>query len=178
MPDYMLIVRSLYCLEVIRNMPAHKNPTLVHNFIESPDPDGGKSIRYACIHRKNYDLTNSNRALAHLKECPLYLRKQANSVEEPLERPLKRQMTLQLGLPSLSNAKKQKLDQAAALAVYMGARPFALFDECYMRQFIEMLSDSLYKPLHRRQIGGPLLDQTYERLERQIMDLLDKQTYL
>jgi hypothetical protein len=43
-------------LKVIANTPAHKNPLLIQNFIESPDPDGGKSIRYACIHcKKSYE---------------------------------------------------------------------------------------------------------------------------
>jgi hypothetical protein len=87
-------------------------------------------------------------------------------------------MTLQLGVPSLSNAKKQKLDRAAALAVYMGARPFALFDECYMRQFIDLVSDSLYKPPFSRRIGSDLLDEAYKQLRGQIMNLLDKQTSL
>jgi len=27
-------------------MPTHKNPLLVHNFKEDPDPNGGKLLRY------------------------------------------------------------------------------------------------------------------------------------
>jgi hypothetical protein len=58
----------------------------------------------------------------------------------------------------------------------MGARPFALFDKCYMRQLTDPVSDSLYKPPFSRRIGGDLLNETYKRLRGQIMDLLDMQT--
>jgi hypothetical protein len=47
-----------------------------------------------------------------------------------------------------------------------------------MKQFIKLLSDSLYKPPSARRIRGDLLDKTYKQLQGQIMDLLDKQTYL
>jgi hypothetical protein len=125
-------------------MPAHKNPLLVHNFNQGPDPDGGKSEKYTCLHCKTYSRTNSNRALEHLKTCQKYLlSKDSSSSNTPFERPAKRQQTFQFGVPTLSNAKKQKLDREAALAVYMGARPFALFDDYYMRIFVDLLSRDL-----------------------------------
>jgi hypothetical protein len=166
-PTNILVVCSLYCLEVIEIMPANKNPLLVRNFKEGPDPDGGKSEKFTCLHCKTYSRTNSSRALEHLKTCQKYLLSGAlssSSSTTPSERPTKRQQTFQLGVPTLSNAKKQKLDRAAALAVYMGARPFALFDDYYMRTFVDLLSDSLYKALSRRWIGGDLLDKIYKEL--------------
>jgi hypothetical protein len=42
------------------------------------------------------------------------------------KQPAKRQQTLQFGVQAISKTKKQKLDHAAAMAVYIGARPFAL----------------------------------------------------
>jgi hypothetical protein len=34
-----------------------------------------------------------------------------------------------------------------------------------MRQFVDLVSNSLYKPLFSRQIGGDLLDETYKQLQ-------------
>ena len=91
------------------------------------------------------------------------------------ERPAKRQQTLQLGVQSFSHAKKQKLDSAAALAVYMGVRPFALWEDTYMRKFIDLLLDSLYKAPYRQVIGGELLLKAYEDVRGKVLSLLDQQ---
>jgi hypothetical protein len=45
--------------------------------------------------------------------------------------PLKRQQTLQLRVQSIPRAKKQKLDSVAALAVYITARLFRLWEDKY-----------------------------------------------
>jgi hypothetical protein len=93
-------------------------------------------------------------------------------------RPAKRQQTLSLGVHSISKEKKDKLDSAAALAVYMSARPFRLWEDKYFRQLISLLSDNLYIPPHRDDIGGVLLDQTYLKVRHQVLDILDHESSL
>jgi hypothetical protein len=70
----------------------------------------------------------------------------------------KRQQTLSLGVHSISKEKKDKLDSAAALAVYMSACLFRLWEDKYFRQLISLLSDNLYTPPYRDDIGRVLLD--------------------
>jgi hypothetical protein len=94
------------------------------------------------------------------------------------ERPAKRQATLQLGVQTLSQAKKEKLDSAAAMAVYIGARPFALFEELHMRRFINILSDELYTPPHRHAISGDLLSVAYDEVRGKVLHLLNQQETL
>ena len=57
--------------------------------------------------------------------------------------------------------QKRKLDSMATMAVYMGARPFQLWEDPYMRDFIIAATDNLYRPPNRILIGGDLLDQQY-----------------
>jgi hypothetical protein len=183
MSTSILIVWSLYRSKVIKIMPAHKNPVLLHNFIEARDPEGGKSEKYTCIHCKSYSCTNSKRAIEHLTKCPQYHQSLPTSLSnslpnEPLEQPVKQQLTFQLEASTLSNIKKQKLDRAAALAIYMGAHPFTLFDDYYIRQFISLLSDSLYTTPNRRQISNDLLDEIYQDLQSKILSLLEQQKSL
>jgi hypothetical protein len=72
-------------------------------------------------------------------------------------RPSKMQQIIQLRVQSIPRAKKQKLDSAAALAVYMTARPIRFWEDKYFRAFVGLLSDFLYIPPHRDKIGGDLL---------------------
>jgi hypothetical protein len=105
-------------------MPAVKNPLINLYFSERPGPDGAKYPILACKHCK-WAKTNTQQALTHLDVCLGYtkmLSEQAKSSDQPL----KRQQTLQLRVQSIPRAKKQKLDSAAALAVYITARPFCL----------------------------------------------------
>ena len=46
----------------------------------------------------------------------------------------------------------------AAMAVYMRARPFQLFEEAYMKEFILAISDGVYLPPTHQSIGGDLLE--------------------
>jgi hypothetical protein len=153
-------------LNVTTIMPPTKNP-LLSQFTERPGPGNQKSLVLACKHC-SWTGTNTHRAVNHIEsDCLGYMHSS--------ERPAKRQQTLQLGVQSLSHAKKQKLDSAAALAVYMGARPFALWEDTYMRKFIDLLSDSLYKPPYRQVIGGELLLKAYEDVRGKVLSLLDQQ---
>jgi hypothetical protein len=125
-------------------MPRSKDPFLSANFTERLSEDGGKCSILACNYCQ-WTSTNPKRAQDHHKDCKKRLRTKQPLFGQ-LKRPEKRQQTLQLGILSLSKAKKQKLDSVAALAIYIGARLFALFDNQHMRAFIDLLLDNLYTP--------------------------------
>jgi hypothetical protein len=59
------------------------------------------------------------------------------------------------------------------MAVYMGARPFALFKELHIRGFINILSDELYTLPHRYAISRDLLSATYNKVQGKVLYLLD-----
>jgi hypothetical protein len=109
-------------------MPPTKNPLLSSHFTERPSTDRGKCPVLACNHCK-WTRTNTKRAIEHFTEddCP----GNPFNDKDPSERPTKRQQNLQFGVATLSRSKKQKLYSAAALAIYMGARPFSLWDDPY-----------------------------------------------
>ena len=60
----------------------------------------------------------------------------------------------------------------AAKAIYIRTRPFQLYEESYMKDFIQAVSDSIYNPPSSRLIGRDLLDQEYTLLKSKIEFLL------
>jgi hypothetical protein len=64
------------------------------------------------------------------------------------------------------------------MAVYIGARPFALFEELHMRRFINILSDELYTLPHRYAISRDLLSTAYNEVRGKVLYLLDQQKTL
>jgi hypothetical protein len=72
------------------------------------------------------DRHNTKRAIEHFQEdgCPSNPFKASSGRSEQSSRPAKGQQTLQFGVPTISHPKMLKLDDAAALAVYMGSLIF------------------------------------------------------
>jgi hypothetical protein len=64
------------------------------------------------------------------------------------------------------------------MVVYIGARPFSLFDDLYMKAFVDLLSDFLYTALNCNRIGLNLLDEIYLEVRGKVLSLLDKQEHL
>ena len=60
----------------------------------------------------------------------------------------------------------------------VGARPFRLWEDEYMRDFILKVSEGAYTPPNRRIIGGELLDYHYESLKARIDTLIRGQETL
>jgi hypothetical protein len=157
-------------------MPAPPNKLLESEFTLSVGPIGSKSMIQTCRNCTAYSKArNNSRALAHLHECEQFKSK-LQVANTDLNISQKRQRTLTL--PSLSTTRKRKLDSMAAMAIYMGARPFQLFEEPYMKQFVLEVSDGVYVPPGRRLIGGDLLDQQYQELERKVEALIRTQDKL
>jgi hypothetical protein len=69
-------------------------------------------------------------------------------------------------------SRKRKLDSMAAMAIYMGARPFRLWEDRYMKDFIIAATDNLYRPPSRVLLGGDLLDQQYVEVKSKVDALL------
>jgi hypothetical protein len=63
------------------------------------------------------------------------------------------------------------LDHKAALAIVCGARPFSLFDESYMEDFVQSL-DSSYQIPHRNIFTGRLLDEIYNATKEEVKEYI------
>jgi hypothetical protein len=64
------------------------------------------------------------------------------------------------------------------MVVYMGARPFSLFDHPYMKVFVDLLSEYLYTAPNRNRISTDLLDEVYLEVRGKVLALLEEQEYL
>jgi len=158
-------------------MPQPPNQLLEAEFTISIGPGTKKTPLQTCKNCTAYHKAKNNtRALNHLlHECEGYRSKQ-QALSIDIGPSQKRQRTLTL--PSLPLARKRKLDAMAAKAVYMGARPFQLYEQSYMKDFIQAVSDGVYNPPSSRSIGGDLLDQEYTLLKSRIELLLQAQERL
>jgi hypothetical protein len=138
-------------------MPQPLNQLLEAEFTISIGPSNKKTPLQTCKNCTAYHKAKNNtRALNHLlNECEGYRSKQ-QALPSDTSLSQKRQRTLTL--PSLPLIRKRKLDAMAAKAIYIGARPFQLFEESYMKDFILAVSDRVYKPPSSRLIRGDLLD--------------------
>ena len=107
-------------------MPPLPNALIGTEFTVSQGPDNMKSTFLICKHCPKYNRArNTSRALEHLQNCPGYKAKQQEQASIDTVNPSqKRQRTLTV--PSFPILRKRKLDSMAAMAVYMGARPFRL----------------------------------------------------
>lgn len=147
-------------------MPAHPNPLLESEFSVSTGLGDKKSIYLTCKNCKGYyQAKNNSRALDHLRSCSGYLAKQADTDNiDTASR--KRQRTLTVSTMPIT--RKRKLDSMAAMAIYMGARPFRLWEDIYMRDFIISATDNLYRPPNRVLVGGDLLNQQYIEVKSKV----------
>ena len=73
-------------------------------------------------------------------------------------------------------ALKKQLDADAAMAVYMGGRPFRIYEDPYIKQFISRISTNTYTPPGRHLVGGVLLDEAYLAVKEKVDTLLQGQT--
>jgi hypothetical protein len=151
-------------------MPAHTNPLLESEFLVSVGPGDKKSVYLTCKNCTSYSQAkNNSRALDHLRSCQGYLLKKTITNEDE-NTSQKQQQTLTIS--SMPIIRKRKLDSMAAMAVYMGARPFCLWEDIYMRDFIIFATDNLYQPPNRILISGDLLDQQYIEVKDKVDALL------
>lgn len=136
-------------------MPKPRNQLIETEFTLSIGLGNAKTPIQTCKNCTNYvKAKNNTRALDHLNECNGYMAKQQQALSNDISSLQKRQRTLTL--PSLPPIRKRKLDIMAAKAVYMGARPFQLYEEAYMKDFILAISDGVYRPPSPRSIVGDL----------------------
>jgi hypothetical protein len=90
------------------------------------------------------------------------------------EQPAKRQQTLQLGVQSISRVKKQKFDKATTLSIFINARLFSLYNNQYIRSFLNLLLDHLYTPLNWHLISSNLLLEMYYTVRGKVLSLLEE----
>jgi hypothetical protein len=158
-------------------MPAPPNPLLESEFLVSTGPGDKKSVYLTCRNCTDFSQAkNNSRALDHLRICAGYLAKQAARISTDDSTSRKRQRTLTVS--TMPVTRKRKLDSMAAMAVYMGARPFQLWEDPYMRDFIIAATDNLYRPPNRILVGGDLLDQQYAEVQSKVNALIRSQESL
>jgi hypothetical protein len=158
-------------------MPKPRNQLIETEFTLSIGLGNAKTPIQTCKNCTNYTKAKNNtRALNHLNECNGYKAKQQQALSNDTNSLQKRQHTLTL--PSLPPIRKRRLDVMAAKAVYMGARPFQLYKEAYMKDFILTVSDGVYRPPSPRLIAGDLLQEEYSTLKNKIELLLRAQEKL
>ena len=152
-------------------MPQVRNPILEAEFILSIAIGNKKIPLQTCKNCSKYSKAKNNtRAIYHLlNDCEGYKLKQ-QAIDSDTNPTQKRQRTLTI--PSLSIERKRKLDLMAAKAIYIGARPFILYEEAYIKDFIVAVSNNIYIPPSFKSIGGDLLDQEYTTLKNKIEVLL------
>lgn len=78
---------------------------------------------------------------------------------------------------SLTRESSALLDQLAAKALYMGARPFRTYEEPAMLALLRTLQPA-WKPPHRKLFATTLLDTCYEDLRAKLQVLWGQATYL
>ena len=71
-------------------------------------------------------------------------------------------------MAKLNKGAKERFDKQGALAVIMGARPFSLFKEPYMKSYIQSVSGNTYTPPSGYKIGGKELDSLYADLQVEV----------
>ena len=83
-----------------------------------------------------------------------------------------------MSLTRMPPALKKQLDADAAMAVYIRGRPFCIYKDPYMKQFILQISTNTYTPLGRHLVRGVLLDKAYLTVKKRVNTLLRGQTQL
>ena len=74
----------------------------------------------------------------------------------------------QLQMIRLDKGARERLNKQATLAIIMGARPFNLFEERYMKAFIHSVSGNTYTLPERHSIAGKELDLLYTELTNEL----------
>jgi hypothetical protein len=147
-------------------MAPKENPLLNLHFDERPSPTSGKYKILGYKHCK-WTSANTTQTLEHLENCTTYA-----AILKANEQLTKRQAILQLKVQTISREEKQKLDSAAALALYINPKPFRLCEDVNFRQLISLLFDNLYTPPHRGEIGGDLLNTQYDEVVGRVQSIL------
>lgn len=142
-------------------MPITKTRALKTEF-EYHQPAGRKTMVATCRNCDHYEQAiSASRQLTHLLKCPGYKGKERLVSSIPVIGQ-KRRRTLEVASRKpLHTDKKHQFDNAAAMAIYMGGRPFSLFDEPYIRQFVYQISGEIYNSPGREVLSNALLEECY-----------------
>lgn len=114
---------------------------------------------------------NTHRQSKHLEECPAYLEHQAQNraTLQPRQR--------RIDVPRLDPVARRELQIKGAMAVYMGGRPFTLFDCGWMKDYI-LTTNPANMPPTRRALSGELLIACYEKTVKKITPCIAAERYL
>jgi hypothetical protein len=113
----------------------------------------------------------------HLLECSGYQRHLANVRQAQGLPPIRQKSLLdtvaQRQIKPLTGEQKAELEKQGAYAVYLGARPFALYEDPAMQEFIRKLQPD-FTPPSAKTIGGRLLDLCYDETFNEVLDAIKR----
>src|SRR5258707_460647 len=108
--------------------------------------------------------------LLHLQKCAGYRRLQNSSLSL---RQTTLETTRQTPIIRLSDERFKSLQKRAAYAVFTGAKPFSLYEEVDMHEFLQDL-EGAFEPPSARLVGGKLLDECYEETWKEVLAVISK----
>jgi Protein of unknown function (DUF 659) len=108
----------------------------------------------------------------HLEKCVVYQSHLAGTKDTHAQQklnPVQQQQPIRVR--SLSKEQTEKLENKAGFAIYCGARPFSMYMEPYMKDFISDLEPAFEIPSDRT-FATTVLDRCYEETKAQVLDVL------
>lgn len=114
---------------------------------------------------------NTHRQSKHLEECLAYLKHQTQNWATLQSR------QRQIDVPRLDPVACKELQIKGAIAVYIGRRPFTLFDCGWMKDYI-LTTNSANMPPTRHALNSELLIACYEKTVKKITPCIAAKRYL
>jgi Protein of unknown function (DUF 659)/hAT family C-terminal dimerisation region len=112
----------------------------------------------------------------HLEKCVVYQSRIAEENGGPTQQKLNLKQQ-PLRVRSISKEEQEKLEKKAGYAIYCGARPFSMFMEPYMKDFILNLEPAFEVPSNRT-FATTVLDLCYEETRAEVFDVLRRSHFL
>jgi hypothetical protein len=152
-----------------------KNFLVDENFIDVII-EGLKLPQQKCKHCDHQTTKSAARGQQHLEICEAFKQEQERKKETNSSK-----NTVQLPITSLirplSQAQITVAHRAAAMSIYMTNLPFNHFENAYVLAHHQALCSS-YKPPTRKLVAGKLLNEAYEIVKLQVMQVLNSCNHL
>jgi len=142
-------------------------------YVPSPDPSV-KTLLANCIRCKKYSKAkNTTQQQEHLLECTAFAEwKKANQSKSKNS---EQQILTTMLLPRLDPARKARIDQKFANAIFESGSPFSLFEH---PAFKEAFAELGYTPPNRKVIGDKLLQESYNECQKDVANQLSHSNLL
>ncbi|KAN0067832.1 hypothetical protein V8E54_014079 [Elaphomyces granulatus] len=158
------------------NMGRRMHTVVWSHFTTLMAPDGKTCKEVKCRHCDWKAAQNTCRMAQHLEKCVVYQSRIAEEKGGPTQQKLNLKQQ-PLRVRSISKEEQEKLEEKAGYAIYCGARPFSMFMEPYMKDFILNLEPAFEVPSNRT-FATTVLDLCYEETRAEVFDVLRRSHFL